>query len=202
MLTLYGGLKLDREGLKWRQHIVARADYQKSDGTTSVEKTNALWQPQYKLQDQLYLYGLGQYDHDRFLGLENRYTGGIGAGYGVVRSARLKVDVEAGPAYRHTDFTDRPDGLVFIDEPKQNTVAGRGSFALEWKPNGNIQFQHRTAVFVESGDSSLVATTSLDSKLFGPLKARISYDVNYESNPIADARNLDTVSRAALVYSF
>ena len=57
-------------------------------------------------------------------------------------------------------------------------------------------------MFVETGDSSVVATTSLDSRLLGPLKARLSYDVNYESNPIADAKNLDTVSRATLVYGF
>ncbi|MBV9840792.1 MAG: DUF481 domain-containing protein [Sphingomonadaceae bacterium] len=201
-LALYGGLTLDREGLKWKQHLAARADYQKTDGTTTVEKITAQWQPQYKLDDRLYVFGLAQYDHDRFLGLDDRYTGGVGAGYGVVRGPHLKIDLEGGPAFRHTDFIDVPNSEITSDEPHSNTLAGRASLAVDWKPSAAVELQHHTAVFVERGDSSVVSTTALDSKLFGPLKARLSYDVNYESNPIGDAKNLDTISRAALVYSF
>jgi putative salt-induced outer membrane protein len=201
-LALYGSLTLDREGLKWRQHLAARADYQKTDGTTSVEKITAQWQPQYKLDNRLYAYGLAQYDHDRFLGIDDRYTLGVGAGYGIVRQAKLRIDLEGGPAVRHTDFVDVPAAEISSDEPHMNTLAARASLAFDWKPSASIEFQHHTALFVEAGDSSLVATTSLDSQLFGPLKARFSYDVNYESNPVGEAKTLDTISRAALVYSF
>jgi len=192
-LALYGSVKLAREGLKWRQSLTARADYQRTDGAISVEKITAAWQPQYKLRDRLYVFGLAQYEHDRFLGIDDRYTAGSGVGYGVVAQPRLKIDLEGGPALRRTDFITNPD---------RTTLAGRASLAIDWKPTPTLELKHSTALFLESGDSSLVATTALDTKLFGPLKARLSYDVNYESNPGEAAKNLDTVSRAALVYSF
>lgn len=199
-LALYGAVTLDREGLKWRQALTARADYQRTDGTTSVERITAAYQPQYKFSDRFYGYALAQYEHDRFLGFDDRYTAGPGIGYAVVARPRFKVDFEGGPAARYTAYRTREDDLAPRDD--RTTVAGRASLGIDWKPSPTLEFRHHTALFLETGDSSVVATTSLDTKLIGPLKARFSYDVNYESDPGTEARNLDTVSRATLVYGF
>ena len=43
-----------------------------------------------RLDPRLYLFGLGQYEHDPFIGFDNRYTAGIGAGQmSRVDSARI-----------------------------------------------------------------------------------------------------------------
>ncbi len=199
-LALYGAVTLDREGLKWRQALAARADYQRSNGTTSVERITAAYQPQYKFSDRFYAYALAQYEHDRFLGIDNRYTAGPGAGYAVVARPKFRIDLEGGPALRYTDYRAQDEDVSPRDD--RTTVAGRASLGVDWKPTPTLEFKHHTALFLETGDSSVVATTSLDTKLIGPLKARFSYDVNYESDPGALARTLDTVSRATLVYGF
>jgi putative salt-induced outer membrane protein len=42
----------------------------------------------------------------------------------------------------------------------------------------------------------------LDTRLIGRLKARFSYDVQYEDRKLTGHEPLDTTSRATLVYSF
>jgi len=192
-LGVYGSLKLTKEGLHWRHEISARADFQQTAGETTAERFNAAWQPNYKFGDRLYAYGLGQYEHDRLLGYDSRYTAGAGIGYTVVSEKDLKVDFEGGPALRLTDY---------IDEPERTTVAGRASMNIKWKITPTLDFSQNAAVYLESGNNNAVATTALDTKLIGALKARFSYNLTYERNAPAPRDKLDTLTRATLVYSF
>ncbi|MGI4730325.1 MAG: DUF481 domain-containing protein, partial [Janthinobacterium lividum] len=54
-IAIYGALKLNKEGLRWRHAFTARVDYSKSGGVLSTDKDTAAYQPQYKLNDRLYI---------------------------------------------------------------------------------------------------------------------------------------------------
>lgn len=190
---LYGALKANKEGLRWRHALTARADYAKTDDETTTERAVASYQPQYKLTDRLYLFTLAQFEHDRFLGYDQRYTVSPGIGYTLFPGPRLRVDVEGGPAGRRT---------VYIDAPSRWTAAARGSVNLTWKPTGAITLTSNSALFIEQGNSNVSSTTSLDSKLFGPLKARLSYTLTYEQDTPDVSKSANTLSRVSLVYDF
>ena len=192
-LGLYGALNLNREGLQWRHKLDARADIQETNGATTTERVLAAWQPNYKVDERLYAFGLAQYEHDRFLGYSSRYTLGGGAGYGVIAGERVKLDVEGGPAFRYTDAVGAGGG---------STVAGRASLALKWQITPSLQFGQTGALYLEQGDSSASASTTLDTKLIGALKARFSYNIQYERDAPPGVKAVDTLSRATLVYSF
>ncbi len=190
---LYGSVKLAREGLRWRNTITGRFDFQRTNGETVTERGIAAWQPNYKVDDRLYAYGLAQYEHDRFLGYTDRYTGGVGLGYRVIARPTLKVDVEGGPAVRQTDFLE--DGTV-------TRIAGRASLAVRWAILPTLSFTQDAAAFVEPGNRNATATTAIDTKLIGALKARLSYNVTYEHGALANNQSTDTITRATLVYGF
>jgi len=192
-LGLYGALGLTRDGLNWRHKLNARADLQKTNGVTTTERINASWQPNYKFDARLYAYGLAQYEHDRFLGFENRYTVGGGLGYRVVAKPKMTIDLEGGPAVRHTDFTD---------ESPETAIAGRASVQMKWTLSPTLQFAQDTAIYLETGNNNVVSTTSLDTRLIGALKMRLSYNIQYERDAPAGSKSLDTLSRATLVYGF
>jgi putative salt-induced outer membrane protein len=192
-VTLYAGGKAEREGLNWRHTVIARADLQSTDDVTTTERITASWQPNYKFDDRLYAYGIGQFEHDRFLGYDSRYTIGGGIGYGVIRRPKLKLDFEGGPALRHTNF---------IEDSKETGLASRASVKLRWTLGPNLQFAQDAALYLAPSDNSATATTSLDTRLIGALKARFSYNVQYERDTPEGRRSLDTVSRATLVYGF
>ena len=192
-LGLYGSAKGEREGVRVRHRFNARADVQKTSGVTTTERVLASYQPNLKFDDRLYAYGLGQYEHDRFLGYDNRYTLGGGFGYSLVSNDRMKLDFEGGPAARYTDFTT---------EPAKMTLAGRASMALRWKIAPTVSLTQDAAIYVEAGSTNASSSIALDTKLFGPLKTRLSYNIQYERDAPAGRDPVDTLSRATLVYSF
>ena len=192
-LGLYAAANLTRDGLKWRQKLNGRVDFQQTDNVTTSERLIAAWQPNYKIDDRLYSYGLAQYEHDRFLGYSHRLTFGTGLGYTAISTARAKLDLEGGPAVRITDF---------IDMPSKTTIAARASLSGHVEITPTLTFSQDASLFFETGDTTASATTSLDTKLIGSLKARFSYNIQYEQDAPDGHRGLDTITRATLVYGF
>lgn len=193
-LGAYGATKLKRSGLDWQHDISVRVDYQETDKRATTERAVAAWQPRYKISPSYYAYGLTQYEHDRFLGYQHRLTAGAGLGIVMVNNPKMRLEVDAGPAFRYTSFYD--------GEPDEQRVAGRGGLAMKWTPWPRVTLAQDVAVYVEKENTTLTSTTSVETLLFGPLKGRLSYNIQYERDAPADQKRTDTVSRASLVYSF
>jgi putative salt-induced outer membrane protein len=192
-LGLFGAVGLDREGLEWRHKVQVRAELQEGRNVDDWERLLASWQPNYKLGDRLYAYGLTQFESDSKQGYDGRYTAGGGLGYGVLRGPGAKLDVEGGPAFRHIDP---------MRGPAYSTLAARASVNLRWSVAPTLELKQTSALYFEEGDTNANFLTTLDARLLGPLKARLSYDVRYEDSIRSRGSNLDTLSRATLVYSF
>lgn len=192
-LGAYGAIKLKRSGLDWQHDLTIRADYQETDGQATTERAVLSWQPRYKIDRTYYVFGLTQYEHDRFLGYEHRVTAGVGVGVVAANSKRLQVELDAGPVIRYTRF---------YDEANRLRLAGRGAAKLQWSPWDNITLAQELAVYVQRDSTTATATTSVETLLFGPIKGRLSYNVQYERDAPPDQKKSDTVSRASLVYDF
>lgn len=186
-------LDLNREGLRWRQKFHAQADYQSNQNITTREHYLASYEPNYKIDDRAYIYGVAQYEGDRFLGYFNRYSTSVGAGYSVIKTAGTKLDFELGPAYRYTEFTD---------DTEQSSIAARGTANFSVRILSGLSVSQVASAYVQRYNSTLSGTTSLNAKLIGPLSAALSYSVQYESEPPVGSVSTDTTSRASLVYSF
>lgn len=186
-------LALTRNGLDWRQKFKAQVDYQRSLGVTSREHYLAAWEPNWKIDDRSYIYGSGQFESDRFLGYTTRYSVSAGAGYSALKGNRLKLDLELGPAYRSTSFTDGET---------ERSIAARGSVDFAWKLSPGLQLTQNASAYVERYNSTVTGTTALNAKVLGPLSAQLSYNVQYESMPPEGRVTTDQISRAGLVYAF
>lgn len=64
-----------------------------------------------------------------------------------------------------------------------------------------LTLKEEDSLFLEAGNSTASSTTSLETQLFGPMKARLSYNVEYESDAPGRPRKLDTITRATFVYA-
>ncbi|WP_203309915.1 MULTISPECIES: DUF481 domain-containing protein [Sphingomonas] len=186
-------LDLTREGLQWRHKFHAQADYQENAGITTREHYLASYEPNYKFDDRAYIYGAAQFESDRFLGYFDRYSASAGIGYSAVKTPRVRLDVELGPAFRRTSFTN---DLI------EGSLAARGTMAFSWRLLPGLSVTQNAAAYVERFNSTVSGTTALNAKLLGPLSAALSYNVQYESQPPVGSVSTDTTSRASLVYSF
>ncbi len=186
-------LAAEREGLQWRHKFRVQADYQESLNITTREHYLVAYEPNYKIDDRAYVYGAAQYESDRFLGYTDRVSVSSGAGYSLLKRARTQLDLELGPAFRYTEFTDATI---------QSSIAGRGSMDFRWQIVGGLSLRHIASAYIQRYNSTVSSTTSLNAKLLGPLSAQMSYNVQFESMPPAGRETTDTISRASLVYTF
>ena len=182
-----------REGLRWRHRVLAQADLQRTNGVTSRERYVLGYQPNYKIDERGYIYGNAQFEADRFLGYDRRYSASVGAGYGVLRRAGLTLDMELGPAFRQTDFTD---------DTMQSSLAARGSLDLDWTLVSGLVVRQDASVYWQRYNSTISSVSAIEARLLGPLSAKLSYTVQYESQPPDGRLSTDTIGRASLVYSF
>jgi putative salt-induced outer membrane protein len=192
-LGLTAILDATREGLNWRHKFHVQADYNENQGQTTREHYLASYEPNYKIDDRLYIYGSSLYESDRFLGYYDRVSASFGAGYSVLKTGAMKLDVELGPAYRHTYFTN---GV------RQDSPAGRGTVDFRWRLLPGLTLSQTGSAYAQRYNSTVSGTTAIDAKLIGPLSAKLSYYVQYESQPPPGSVSTDTTTRAALVYSF
>lgn len=190
---LAAGLALTRETTDWRLNLRANADYQRSNGATSAEQISAAIEPNYKVGDHLFFYGLGQYERDPFQGFDARFVLSGGIGYRPLSRDNVKLDLKAGPAWRNTDFIRNAD---------ENALSGLGSANLFWKLSPTLSLNEAASILTQPDKSTLTALTSVDAKINGSLSARLSYQVRHETNPPAGLKNTDTLSRMTLVYGF
>lgn len=156
-----------------------RGDYQESFNVTSREHYVASYEPNFKLSANNYVYGAAQYESDRFLGYFNRFSASAGAGYSAIRKPRMTLDVELGPAFRHTEFTDARI---------ESALAARGNLNFVWKLTPAISVSQNASAYVQKFNSTVSANSALNAKLWGPLSAQFSYNVQYESEPLPAAR--------------
>lgn len=190
---LTGVLDLKRDGFLWRQKLRLQADYQESLGRIAQERYIAAYDLNYKVEDRAYIYGAAMFESDRFAGFYQRYSLSAGAGYTAIDNGAMRLDVELGPAFRHT---------VLTDDTIESQVAARGKLDFDWKLSPTITFSQDAAAYVQQTNSTITGKTALRAKLFGPFSAQMSYAVNYESMPPIGRKTTDTTSRASLLVDF
>lgn len=191
-MGLSAQLELERGGIRWEHNLRAAADYRRSNGVTEREQFLAAYEPHYRFNERLYAFALGQYERDRFQGYSARYSTSAGLGYTVIDTDSLEVSLQAGPAWRKTQF---------VTGASSSHLAARAAGELDWQIADNISLTEDVSIIVDS-DTSLVSSTGLEAGINSSLTARLSYTVEYDSGPPLGAVSTDTLTRFTLIYGF
>lgn len=203
VLGLTGALSLDRKGIDWQHKLAIRADYQRSRGRTTREKLFASYEPQFQVRDNLFAYGLAQFERDRFQGFDSRYALSGGIGTKLIDTQTLNLSIKAGPALRITDA---------IEGPRDTRLAALAGFDFDWAITDRLKLTQNTNAVAEGGGAAVAiidsrnttinVITGLEAKVSERLSTRFSYAVDYDSNPLPGKLDTDTTSRFSLVYGF
>lgn len=197
------GLKLKREGIAWSHRLAARFDYQRQNGVTSREQLFASYEPRWQFGKTMFAYGLAQYERDQIQGVDGRYAISGGLGYKVFDGDGLSLSVKAGPAFRVTEYTDgRTD----------SRLAALAGLDFDWKVFERLTFTQdanavaetggEAVVLIDSSNTTINLITGLDFAVSDRLRARMSYQLDYDSNPPQGKVSTDTLTRATLIYGF
>jgi len=187
------GLKLNKEGLKARHKFAASLDYQKTDGILSRERSVATYEFNYLLGQGLYLSSSLGWERDEFAGFARRFTESLGLGYRLVEKPGMTLDVDGGPALRQTRFTDGTGDDEF---------GARASLTWRWTIRDGFTASEDASIVSSDGNTTLISTSALTAKLTSFISARMSFNIQSETDPLPGRQATDTVTRASLVYSF
>lgn len=190
---LSGGVALARKGIDWTHKFRAQADYQRTNGRTSVERYLVELEPQYRLSDRGFVYGLGRWEHDRILGYDSRWNVSGGLGYKLVDGKTVALSLKGGPAWRRTDFVS---GTI---DDELTALAG---LDFGWQLSPTLRLTQVASTVVGEANSSTSSLTALSAKLSGKLSARIAYSAQIDSSPPPGIESVDTQTRFTLVYGF
>lgn len=196
-------LKIQREGIDWTHALRATADYQRSNGVTSREQYLLAYEPHFQIDDNLFAYGIAQYERDRFQGFDNRYVASGGIGYKLIESDAATLSIKAGPAFR---VTERTDGTSV------NRLAALFGADFDWRiaerltltqdANAVAETGGQAVAIIDSNNTTLNLLTGIDFKVSDSLRSRLSYQLEYDSNPAPGAEKTDTLTRFTLIYGF
>ncbi len=182
-----------REMGDWTHKFSGLIDFERSAGATTKRRWLVAYDPRYALSDRAYIFGIFQYEADRFSGFDSRFAETIGIGYRLIKTDRFIFDVEAGPGARQTKFTDGTS---------ENEFAATGRTHFEWIISDSSSFIHDFLYVWGSSQQTIDTTAALKMRINGALSARLSYNYRYNTDvPIGNVKT-DTVTRAALVYDF
>ncbi|MDO9364151.1 MAG: DUF481 domain-containing protein [Sphingopyxis sp.] len=187
------GLALARKGIDWTQRMRAQADYQRTNGETSVERYLVELEPQYRINDRAFAFGLGRWEHDRILGYDTRWNLSGGLGYKVIDNKKMTLSLKGGPAFRQTDF---------VNGNEDTELTALAGLDFGWQLSPTLRLTQVASTIIGEANGSTSSLTALNAKLTGALSARIAYSAQIDTSPPPGIEKLDTQTRFTLVYGF
>lgn len=188
-----GRLTVIAERGRWRVATSGRIDYQKTSNEVTRNQIRVTVEPNYKFDEHGYVFGLGQYERDRFQGFTDRYSLSAGLGYNLLDSDGRKLSIKAGPAMRVT----QP-----VEGPQEQTLSAVALADLKLRLTPTLSYSQEVSTYFDAVRRTYYTLAALDSRLSSKLKARLSYTLQHEAGSGVARTLTDTTSRLTLLYGF
>lgn len=193
-LGVSAGIEVIYEAAPWRHAGELSFDYLEASGTTEAQVLDAEYQLHYDLTEKTFVYGLTHYEDDRFSGFEYEVTASGGLGTRLIENETLEWTVAAGPSIRVFREKDS-DGV-------ETTPGVRLNNDVVWQISETAKLANETEVRLDRERSEVENETSLTLQIIESLAGKFSFAANYRSPVPEDTDELDTTTKASLIYGF
>lgn len=191
--TVNAKLKSIYEPDGWRLTLKASAYNNADRDRTTAEAYEVSLKGDYKLSDISYVFGLGEYENDRFSGFKYRFRELAGYGRTLYRTERLLIIGELGAGGRHS----KP-----VNSDQQHEMIGRAAANLAWTISDHAKFTEDANV--DAGRQGFVSksVTALQNEIIGNLSSKIAVTLQHTSQVPPGRKKLDTETTLTLLYKF
>lgn len=186
-------MKAVNERDRWRHKLRFESLYGESANTTTAERYFASAETNYKLSELDYVFGIVNYEADRFSGYDYRASEAVGYGRRVIKQENLTLDLEAGPGARQSK---RDDGT------KTSEALLRLSGSLAWKINDHAALTEDLSSEVGEDVTITKSVTGLKAQIDGNLAMKLTYTAKNTSSVPVGIKKTDTETAVTLVYGF
>lgn len=199
---------------KWHNKLLGRAILQSSDNDATAESYKLAYEIKYDLTERNYLFGLLDYNNDRFSSYDQQMFEVIGAGRRFIVSEKHNLSGEVGIGASQSDFRDcklddSPSDPGFCGPPQplpfgtsEDEIIYRVSGEYTWQISENASFLQRLAVNSGSNNTRTESLTELRAGIVGDIALVLSYTIINNSDVAPGTDKTDTFTAISLEYAF
>lgn len=189
------GIAMNRDfGKLWEHDFNLDFDLARSQGLTTRRRVLARLNTLYKAWDNLFISNYFEADFNKFSGFDYRILDSIALGVKILESEKQSLRLEGGPGVRFNRFE--------VGNETETEFLGRVASTYKLKVADNIDFTDQASMIFGTGSMTFDNRASLGAQINTALAARLSFQVQYDSDAPVDAAAWDTITRATLVYKF
>lgn len=201
---LGAGAHVRYEGQRWRHLAAAQFDIAAADGEQTRNRIFFSNNGDLLFTKRLFGFGNSSYERDAFSGFNYRAVVAGGLGYDAYRRPNRQWTLRGGPGVRVERTRERllASGEVLLPAETVATWVLRGESEFVQKLSENAEISNRTLVTAGPVSTNINNIAALTARIGGPFSVRLSFQISHETRPPLGALQTDTISRAALVYTF
>ncbi len=191
--TLNGRLELIHNSELWRHTLQASALNVSDSDTAIIERYTFGYKIDRKITDYEYYFGAFRYDDDRFSGFDFQSSLTFGIGRRIFATAVSRFDVELGLGYRLSRT---------VNGRNEDEAIGRFYGDYEYNVSENTVFSQTLLIEPAFRNTFSESITALKISFAKQLALKLSFAAKNNSDTPANTKSTDTVTTAAVVYSF
>ena len=177
----------------WHHEFDLSAVGASTDKQTTAEAYSASYKTKRDFSEQSYVFGVLDWNKDRFSGYERQVSESFGYGRRLLNQERHVLNAEVGAGARQAE---RRGGQ------SQDETILRASTDYRWIINETTEFAQDLIVESGSDNTYVESVSALKARLFGDIALVISYTIKNNSDVPSGSDDTDTFSAISLEYAF
>ena len=199
---------------KWHNNLLGRAILKTDSNESTAEAYKLAYNLKYDLSERNYLFGLLDYNNDRFSSYDQQIFEVVGAGRRFIMTDKHELDGELGIGASQSDFRDcrledELAGACVIGPPQtapfgtsEDEIIYRLSGEYRWQISENASFLQRLAANVGSSNTYTESLTEVRAGIVGDIALVLSYMIKNNSDVAPGTDKTDTYTAISLEYAF
>lgn len=177
----------------WHHGFTAKAIGAESNTVTTAERYQAGIKSKYDFTEHDYIFGMVNWERDRFGGYKEQLSEAVGYGRRLLNSDTHVLNVELGVGAKQADL---------FDGSKLNGMIGRAAADYLWNFSDAADFSQLVAVESGSGNTYIESISAITARLIDSLNLVVSYTVKNNSDVPAGRDKTDTFTAVNIEYAF
>lgn len=194
--TLGFDLKVERRPEPWGFEFLANFNRAEDNGDLTAERYYAGGRAMRSLSERWEVFAGLSGEKDEFAGFDLRALVEGGVTYHALLGPKHLLSFDGGLTWTDEDRIVPPDVSYF---------GGVAGLHYEWKISDTASLYERLLFYPNFDDSSdwrLSSDTGLQVSMTSLLAVKLGYELRYRNQPIGDADDTDTTTKASLVFTF
>jgi len=199
---------------KWHNTLLGRAILKTDNNQTTAESYKAAYNLKYDLSDRNYLFGLIDYNRNRFSSYDQQTFEIVGAGRRFIMTEKHELNGELGIGASQSDFRDCESddvlaGSCVIGPPQtppfgtsENEVVYRASGDYKWQISETASFVQKLSFNIGSNNTYTESLSELRAGIVGNIALVLSYTIQNNSDVAPGTDKTDTFTAISLEYAF